>query len=121
MGRTRATDVDSEGRRAGGPDPDDANSDITEKDAPPAYEFKGGPPDYGQFLAVDLGTGTNARLQITETVPVGTYPQSQLVGTSSGATNPSTQLNPALGVQLPHPPPPSYTPTKAATHPIVPP
>jgi hypothetical protein len=73
-GRTRATDIDSEGRRVGGPDPDDAHGDGTEKDVLPAYDVKGGPPKYGQFLAVDLGTGTNARLQITETAPVGALP-----------------------------------------------
>jgi len=121
IGRTRATDIDSEGRRAGGPDPDDVNSDIMEKDVLPAYEVEGGPPDYGQFLAVDLGTGTNTRLQMTETVPVGPYPQSHLVGTSSGTMDPPTQLDPALDVQLPHPPLPSYTPAKAITHPITPP
>lgn len=119
--RTRATDIDSEGRRAGGPDPDDANGDVTEKDVLPAYEVKVGPPNYSQFLAVDLGTGTNARLQITETVPVGTFPQSRLVETSSGATNLPIQPSPALDVQLPHPPSPSYSPVTATTRPTTPP
>ena len=120
-GRTRATDVDSEGRRAGGPDPDDTNGDVTEKDVLPAYEVKGGPPNYGQPLAVDSRTGTNARLQVTETVPIGTFPQSQLAETSSGTTNPSTRPSPPSGVQLPHLPPPSYTPGTATTRSTTPP
>ena len=95
-GITRATDIDSEGRRQGGPDPDDANADITEKDVLPAYEVKGGPPNYGQFS------------------------RSQLAETSSGVTNPSTQLNPASGVHLSLPLPPSYSPETVTTRPITP-
>lgn len=117
-GRTRATDIDPEGRRAGGPDLDGANGDGTEKDILPAYEIKGGPPNY---LAVDLGGGTNPRLQITETVAAGTLPPSQPVETSSGATDPSTQPSPAPGGQLPRPPPPSYIPVTAATRLATPP
>ena len=55
--------------------PDDVRGDGTKEDVFPAYDVEGGPPKYGLFLAVDLGTGTNARLQITETVPVGALPQ----------------------------------------------
>ena len=112
--RARATDIDSGGRRGGGPDPDDTNGDFTEKDILPAYEVKGGPPNYNRFLAVDLGTSTNARLQITETVPVGRSPQSQLLEASSGTTNPSVQTSSTLDVRLPHPPPPSYSPATTA-------
>jgi hypothetical protein len=107
---TRAADVDSGGRRGGRPDPDDASS-LTEKDVLPAYEIKGGPPNYSQFLAVNLGTSTNARLQITETVPVGAS-QSQSLETSS---NPSVQTG--LDVPLPPLPPPSYSPAPATNHP----
>ena len=120
-GRTRAIDIDSEGRRVGGPDPDDPDGDVMEKDILPAYEVKGGPPNYGQPVAVDLGTGTNARLQVTETVLVGTFPQSQLAETSSGTTNPSTQPSPPSNVQLPHLPPPSYAPVTAAIRLTTPP
>ncbi|KAF9781200.1 hypothetical protein BJ322DRAFT_1079601 [Thelephora terrestris] len=107
---TRAADVDSGGRRGGRPDPDDAGS-LTEKDVLPAYEIKGGPPNYSQFLAVNLGTSTNARLQITETVPVGAS-QSQSLETSS---NPSVQTG--LDVPLPPLPPPSYSPAPVTNHP----
>jgi len=116
-GRTRARDIDSEGRRVGGPDPDDTNGDVTEKDVLPAYEVKGGPPIYNQSSDVDLGTRTDARLQTTaEPVPAGTFPQSQPVETGSGSTNPSTHPSPVLDVQPPRPPPPSYIPVTAATH-----
>ena len=120
IGRARATDTDFEGRRLGGPDPDDTNSDATEKDVLPAYEVKGSPPNYSQFSAVDLGMATNPRLQATETVTVGTFPRSQLVETSSGTTNPSTQPRSGLDVQLPHPPPLSYSSSSATTRPIMP-
>ena len=113
-------DTDSQGRRLGGPDPDDTNGDVIEKDILPAYEVKGGPPNYSQFLAVDLGTATNARLQDAETVAVGTLPRSQRVETSSGTTNPLTQPSPGLYIQLPHPPPLSYSPVSITTRPITP-
>jgi len=118
--RARAEDIDREGRRVGGPDPDDANGDVTEKDVLPAYDVKGGPPNYNQFLAVGLGSGTNARLQITETMPVGTSPRPHPVGAHSETTNPSPQLNPALIAQLPRPPPPSYSPVTATSRPTLP-
>ena len=114
---TRAADVDSEGRREGGRDADDAEGNLTEKDLLPAYEVKGGPPNYSQFLAVDLGTSTNARLQITEAMPVGTS-QSQLVETSSGTSDLPAQTRPVLGIPLPHLPPPSYSPATVTNHPI---
>jgi len=120
VGRTRATDIDSEGRRLGGPDLDDTNGDVTEKDVLPAYEVKGSPPDYSQFVAIDLGTATNTRLQVTEAVAVDTFPRSQPVETSSGTTNLSTQPRPGLDVQLPHPPPFSYNPVSATIRPIMP-
>jgi len=113
IGTTRAADIDSEGRRVGGPDPDDANGNVTEKDVLPAYEVKGGPPNYNQFLGVDSGTGANARSQITETVPVETRPQSQPVETGSGSTNLPTHPSPVSGLQPPRPPPPSYIPATA--------
>ena len=119
-GITRATDIDSEGRRQGGPDPDDPNADVTEKDVLPAYEVKGGPPNYGQFPAVDSGTDPNSRLQTTETVSVGTFSRSQLAESSSGITNPSTQLSPASDVHLSLPLPPSYSPATATIHPTTP-
>ena len=115
-GQTRATDTDSEGRRGGRPDSDDPNGDVTEGDLLPAYEVKGGPPNYKQFLAVDLGTGTNARLQISETLPVGTSLQPQSPGASPETTNPSVQTNPPPDIQLPRPPPPSYCPEMSTTH-----
>ena len=114
-GTIRATDIDSEGRRVGGPDPDDINGDVTEKDALPAYEVKGGPPNYNHFLDIDLGTGTNPRLQTTETMPVGTVPQPQLVEPGSETTNPPTHPSPASVIQPPRPPPPSYNPATATT------
>ena len=120
IGRTRAADTDHEGRRLGGPDPDDTNGDATEKDALPAYEVKGSPPNYSQFVAVDLGRATNPRLRDTETVVVGTFPRSQAVETSSGTTNPSTRSSPGLDVQLPHPPPLLHTPASATTRSIIP-
>jgi len=121
VGRTRATDIDSGGRRLGGPDLDDTNGDVTEKDVLPAYEVKGSPPNYSQFLAIDLGTATNTRLQVTETAAVGTtFPRSQPVETGSGTTNSSTQPSPGLDFQLPHPPPFSYNPVSATTRPIMP-
>jgi len=120
IGRTRAIDTDSEGRRLGGPDPDDTNGDVTEKDILPAYEVKGGPPNYSQLLAVDLGTATNARLQDTEAVAIGTLPRSQLVETSPRTTNPPTQPSPGLDIQLPHPPPLSYSSVLVTTRPIMP-
>ena len=106
----------------GGPDLDDANGDVTEKEALPAYDVKGGPPNYGQISAVDLGTSTNPGTQVTGTMPVGmALLQSQPVEIGSGTTNLSTQQNPGLDVQLPHPPPPSYSPVGATTRPVVPP
>jgi len=104
-GRTRAADTDRDGRRGGGPDPDDANGDATEKDALPPYEVKGGPPNYGQFLAVDTRISANARPRIAETL--------------SETTNPLTQPCPAPDTQpeLPHPPPPSYNPVTPPTNP----
>ena len=33
-------------------DTNDVNGGVTEKDVLPAYEFKGGPPNYSQPLAV---------------------------------------------------------------------
>ena len=107
MGRTRATDIDPEGRRRGGPDPDDASGNLTEKDTLPAYEVKGGPPNYSQFLAVGLETSASTRSQITETVPVGVSP-----GTIHRTT-------PGLNVQVPHLPPPSYNPTIVSNHPVM--
>lgn len=105
----------------GGPDLDDTNGDVTEKDVLPAYEVKGSPPNYSQLMAVDLGTATNTRLQVTETVVVGTtFPRSQPVETSSGTTNSSTQPSHGSDVQLPHPPPFSYNPISATIHPIMP-
>lgn len=116
--RTHATDIDSEGRRGGGPDPDNAIGDLTEKDVLPAYEVKGGPPNYGQFVAVDLGTSTNASLQATETVPAQRSPQSsQLLEASPGTSYPSIQTSSVLGVWLPPPPPPSYNPGTPPGHP----
>jgi hypothetical protein len=90
---TRGTDVDSEGRRRGGPDPDDANGDLAEKDVLPAYEVKGGPPNYNQS------------------------PQPQTLGACEGTSNPSVQTGPILDVQLPSPPPPSYSPGTVISHP----
>jgi len=92
---TRGTDVDSEGRRGGGPDPDDANGDLTEKDVLPAYEVKGGPPNYIQS------------------------PQPQSLGAREGTSNPSVQASPILDIQLPSPPPPSYNPGTVTSHPDV--
>jgi len=112
VARTYATDVDSEGRRLGGPDPDDVNGDVTEKDVLPAYEVKGGPPNYSQFLAVNPGTDTNTGLQITGTASVET---------SSQTANSSTQPSPGLHLQLPAPPLPSYNPVSATTRPTMPP
>lgn len=109
-GQTSAADTDPEGRREGVPDPDDTNGDHTGRDVLPAYEVKGGPPNYNQFLAVDLGTGTNARLQVTGTVS----PQSQSLGVRSGTP---PQISPTLDARLPRPPPPSYCPGLAASHP----
>lgn len=117
--RTQATDIDSEGRRGGGPDPDDPNGDLTEKDVLPAYEVKGGPPNYSQFLAVDLGTSTNARLQITETVPVGRSQSLELLEPRSGTSDQSVQTSPVLDVRLPHLPPPSYGPGTATSNPDI--
>jgi len=114
--RTQATDIDPEGRRGGGPDPDDTSGDLTGKEILPAYEVKGGPPNYSQLLAVDLGTSTNARLEITETMPVGRSPRSQSLEAYSGTSNFPAQTNPTLVVQLPHPPPPSYIPGSVVSH-----
>jgi len=116
-GPTRAEDIDSEGRRVGGPDPDDANGSITEKDILPAYEVKGGPPNYKQLLGVDLGAEANARSQFTETAPVEMLPQSRPVETGSGPTHPS----PIPDIQPPRPPPPSYIPVPAIAHHTMPP
>lgn len=116
MGRTRATNIDPEGRRRGGPDPDDyASGNLTEKDTLPAYEVKGGPPNYSRFLAVGLGTSPNTRSQITETAPVGTSP-SQFVGVSPGTAH---QTTPGLNVQVLHPPPPSYNPAMVSDRPAM--
>jgi hypothetical protein len=120
IGRTRATDIDSEGRRLGGPDPDYTDGGVAEKDVLPAYEVKGSPPNYSRFWAVDLGTATNARPQASETVATGTFPQSSLVETSSGTTNQSTQQSPGLDVQLPHPPPLSHSPIVANARSTIP-
>ena len=117
IGTTHAADIDSEGRRVGGPDPDDANGNVTEKDVLPAYEVKGGPPNYNHFLGVDLGTGANARSQVTETAPAETFPQSRPVETSSGSTPPS----PVSDVQPPLPPPPAYIPVPATANHTTPP
>ena len=115
-GQTRGTDIDSEGRRGGEPDPDDVNGDRTGKDILPAYEVKGGPPNYSRFLAVDLGTGTNARLQVTETVPVEMSPQSQPPEAGSEVSNLPVQASPLPDIQLPTPPPPSYSPEMPTNH-----
>ena len=117
---TCAADVDSEGRRQGGPDPGDTNADVTEKDVLPAYEVKGGPQNCGQFPAVDSGTDTNSRLQTAEATSVGTFSRSQLAETSSGTINPSNQLSPTSDVHLSLPLPPSYSPVTATTRPITP-
>jgi len=121
MATTRAADIDSEGRRVGGPDPDDVNGNVTEKDVLPAYEVKGGPPNYNQVLDVDLGTGTNASSQITETLPAETIHQLQPVETGSGSTVPPTHPSPVSDVQLPRPPPPSHIPVTPTTHHTTPP
>lgn len=120
-GGARATDVDSQGRRLGGSDPDDVNGDVTEKDVLPAYEVKGGPPNYSQFLAVNLRTDANTSLQVTSTAPVGTSPQSRPVEASSRTTNSSTQPSLGFDVQLPPPPPPSYSPVSATARLTMPP
>lgn len=120
-GRTHATDVDSEGRRLGGPDPDDFNGDVTEKDVLPAYEIKGGPPNYNQFLAVDPGADTNGRSQITETALIETFPRPQLVEAGSRTIYSPNQPTPGLNIQLPRPPPPSYSPVSATSRHIMPP
>ncbi|KAF9646431.1 hypothetical protein BDM02DRAFT_3024539 [Thelephora ganbajun] len=119
-GRTRAADTDFEGRRAHGSDSGDTNGNVTGGDVLPSYEVKGGPPNYSQFLIVDPGTGADARSQITEAMPVGTSPRPQLAETGSGIADPSNQPSTTLDVQLPHPPPPSYSPGTATTRPITP-
>lgn len=89
-GRGRRADINSGGRQLGGSDPSNASGGLTESDTLPAYEVKGGPPNYAQFLAVDLGMGANAIHQ------------------GPGMTDQSAQPSHGLDAQLPHPPPPSY-------------
>lgn len=96
-GRGAGMDSEGEGRRLGGQDSSNASSDVTEGDALPMYEVKGGPPNYTQSLAVDLGTGANGTFQ------------------GPGIADQSAQRNPGLDAQLPRPPPPSYTPGTATT------
>ena len=50
-GLTCGIDTDPEGRQGGGPNPDDFNGDQ-KKDVLPAYEYKGGPPNYNKFLCI---------------------------------------------------------------------
>jgi len=91
-GRGRSAGINSEGRRLGGPDSSDTSGGATESDILPMYEVKGGPPNYTQFLAVDLGTpGANATFQ------------------GPGMADQLPRPNPGLDAQLPRPPPPSYT------------
>lgn len=111
-GGTNAIDLDFGGRRRGGPDPDDDNGNITGEDVLPGYEVKGGPPEYGRTVTVDLG-GADVRLHITGTTPVGSSHQSQSPETPSEVADSSLQTSHPLDDQLPRPPPPSYTPDMA--------
>ncbi|KZT37713.1 hypothetical protein SISSUDRAFT_1120148 [Sistotremastrum suecicum HHB10207 ss-3] len=56
----RGADIDAQGRRAGGPDPDDhpdGDGSGDDKDMLPAYETNSGPPRYAELV---LGRGRNA-------------------------------------------------------------